>query len=509
MKAKVVLEGASQFNLYKNGRAMQLVEKTDQGTYGRLYGAFLSQDVVNIRLIYKQILNYPGQYRIKGTYWVYNLDPAQVTFTYTNKEGEQKELLVLNFQPDQGEISGDKATYTFSQEIELTSEHFNKQDQIEITAFAFSKSLINPDELDLYIETKTLAPEPSPEPSPEIVDLLTYQVSEDVTLENFDASSTSSNYNIYFQANGTINTETSNNIYAVALADRPEELTEQFWVPEDGDYSTNLLECKNNVYRYLELPEEEKENPQYKKIFANSLVQNLHFGTCISQSNKSFSFNDIQIHSDAQQIKEKYKKFLFWFLPKSDLEDFDSITKISIRSQVCLSGDTLISMADSSTKRLDSLKRGDEVLDSSGKPSKIIALKSNGFNSFYILYRFENGIEIKEVFPHRFYNEEKGFWEHLSKWKIGDHARAIDGTKVALISKEIVYEREEGFGLFTESGSYYANGLLSGPARCNKNLLSNKTLKEAVSMACSIRADQAYNLLQIEGINNEKNNFLF
>jgi hypothetical protein len=29
MKAKVVLEGASQFNLYKNGRAMQLVEKTD------------------------------------------------------------------------------------------------------------------------------------------------------------------------------------------------------------------------------------------------------------------------------------------------------------------------------------------------------------------------------------------------------------------------------------------------------------------------------------------------
>jgi hypothetical protein len=146
------------------------------------------------------------------------------------------------------------------------------------------------------------------------------------------------------------------------------------------------------------------------------------------------------------------------------------------------------------------MQSNDLVLDQHGRPTKVIKLKSSGFNKSYILYHFENGIDIKAPFPHRFYNADLGFWEHLHRWKIGEHAVMADGTKVALISKEKIKEPEEGFGLFTEAGGYYANGLLSGPARCNKKLLTNKKLAEAVRMARSITTFQSYKLLKTEDL---------
>jgi hypothetical protein len=145
-------------------------------------------------------------------------------------------------------------------------------------------------------------------------------------------------------------------------------------------------------------------------------------------------------------------------------------------------------MADNTTKRLDTLLPGDLVMAENGKATKVKSVKTSGYNSFYTLYHFENNIKIKEVFSHRFYNSDLGFWEHLKNWNIGDHGVMLNGEKVKLLSKEIIHEKIEGFGLFTEDGSYYANGLLSGPARCNKRLLSEKSLKETAKIASTLNS---------------------
>ena len=157
----------------------------------------------------------------------------------------------------------------------------------------------------------------------------------------------------------------------------------------------------------------------------------------------------------------------------------------------------MVNTADGTTKELQTLEPGELVLDVNGGETKVIRVNRGSFNPYHTLYTFENDIIIDEISSHRFYNVEKGYWEHLSKWKIGKHAQDINGNKVKLLSRQRIYEEKENFGLDTESGRYYANGLLSGPARCNRELLKHKTLKEAIGMLGSIKNFQRMSLLDM------------
>ena len=153
---------------------------------------------------------------------------------------------------------------------------------------------------------------------------------------------------------------------------------------------------------------------------------------------------------------------------------------------ICLAGDTIITLADGTGKRLDALTAADMVLGGDGQSAKILRLARGRWNPYHTLYRFEDGTVIDEVHEHRFYNCEQGFWQKLKNWRVGEHARRIDGGTAALVDVERIEDRKEMFGLWVERDSYWANGLLSGDAEANLPLLENATAEHAVEMAASL-----------------------
>lgn len=133
----------------------------------------------------------------------------------------------------------------------------------------------------------------------------------------------------------------------------------------------------------------------------------------------------------------------------------------------CLHGDTLITMADDSTKKLSEIEVGDMVLSKDKTPIRVNRLEKGRFSSICREYTFDDGTVIKENGPHRFYNKEQGYWKKLQNWKKGERAIKIDGTEPAMVSEEAKVERTEMFGMFTEDGTYWANGLLCGSNKAN------------------------------------------
>lgn len=163
----------------------------------------------------------------------------------------------------------------------------------------------------------------------------------------------------------------------------------------------------------------------------------------------------------------------------------------------CLSGDTLITLADGSGKRLDCLEGTDILLGENG-PVRVKHLAREYYSKQHTLYYFDNGTMIDETGPHRFYNATQGFWQLLGRWNIGDCAVDANGQKIALVATERVAEPCERFGVWTEDGSYYANGLLSGATSCNRRLLADATMEQMVDMMVSVEERELLGMLGLE-----------
>ena len=156
----------------------------------------------------------------------------------------------------------------------------------------------------------------------------------------------------------------------------------------------------------------------------------------------------------------------------------------------CLSGDTIITMADGSSKRLDKLEVGDTILAGSGMPTTVTKTAHGIWQPFHTLYYFEDGTVIDEIADHRFFNVEQGFWQKLKRWNIGEHAKRYDGEEIALVKVERIDEEAECFGVWTESHDHFANGLLGGEAAANVPFLEDATLEQATDMATSLSEDE-------------------
>lgn len=180
-------------------------------------------------------------------------------------------------------------------------------------------------------------------------------------------------------------------------------------------------------------------------------------------------------------------------------DDADGVLSASATTYeaACLSGDTLITLADMSQKRLDELTMDDIVLGGDMMPAKIMRIGRGIWNDKHILYYFDGGTVIDETHEHRFYNVNQGFWQKLKNWKIGDRARRIDGTDVSLLSTKTIKERAEMFGLWVERGSYWANGFLSGDASANQALLADASVDQIPDMVMSL---SERDLLQLMGV---------
>ena len=152
----------------------------------------------------------------------------------------------------------------------------------------------------------------------------------------------------------------------------------------------------------------------------------------------------------------------------------------------CLSGDTLITLADGTERRLDELTGTEMVLGGDMHPARILRLARGLWSVRHTLYHFDDETVIDETHEHRFFNVEQGFWQKLKNWRVGDHAKRLDGGAPALASIEPKEERAEMFGIWVERGSYWANGLLSGDASANRPLLADATVEQAIDMAESL-----------------------
>lgn len=145
----------------------------------------------------------------------------------------------------------------------------------------------------------------------------------------------------------------------------------------------------------------------------------------------------------------------------------------------CLTGDTLITMADNSQKQIKDVQIGDYVLslNENGEKvsSKVYYSDANEYKtaSYYDLFTFSDGTEIKVVRRHRFYNNRTQSFIHLDEFEVGDKTYKEDGTWVALIDKK--YKAKEGvirhFTIFCEHNTYFANGLLAGNKYSDKLIL--------------------------------------
>lgn len=188
----------------------------------------------------------------------------------------------------------------------------------------------------------------------------------------------------------------------------------------------------------------------------------------------------------------------FRMVGTTDDEAGEIVVEVSRYEATCLSGDTLITIADGTDKRLDALTEADIVLGGDGMPAKILRLARGRWNPYHTLYRFADGTIIDEVHEHRFYNCEQGFWQKLKNWRIGEHARRIDGGAAALVDVQRIEERKEMFGLWVERDSYWANGLLSGDAKANLPLLENATAEQAADMAASLNEKALLKVMGLE-----------
>lgn len=144
----------------------------------------------------------------------------------------------------------------------------------------------------------------------------------------------------------------------------------------------------------------------------------------------------------------------------------------------CLTGDTLVLMADNSEKRIDEIELNDEILSYDWDtmqlvPNKIIFTDKDENKQYkeYEIWTFDDGTIIKTVHRHEFYNVEAKSMKYMDEWKIGEHAYKYDGTTPALISHEIVPEVVNHYKITGEKGTnYFANGLLNGDRYCPKNI---------------------------------------
>lgn len=209
----------------------------------------------------------------------------------------------------------------------------------------------------------------------------------------------------------------------------------------------------------------------------------------VSSSNDGYSLESLW-----DQIDPPYEKFKI----QADTDDANGELTVTIDKYdaICLSGDTLITLADRTERRLDELTGTELVLSGDMCPARILRLARGMWSPSHTLYYFDDETVIDETHEHRFFNVEQGFWQKLKNWRVGDHAKRLDGDTPALVSVEPKEERAEMFGIWVERGSYWANGLLSGDASANRPLLANVTVEQAIDMAESLTEKDLMRILE-------------
>lgn len=273
------------------------------------------------------------------------------------------------------------------------------------------------------------------------------------------------------------------------------------------DYDSSIGRCISNNFSVLE------EDYTYTKPFftitgvCSNDIDKIYISAADSGSDvpclmENMCKSVVPSDDGTYEIKcagEYGQNYVLWAITKTYGSLIIDNMVVSEDTTTCLSADTMITMADGTERRMDSLHVGDIVLSESGTKSYVREVYSGHFSNYHTLYYFEDGTVINETHPHRFYNVDQGFWQRLQLWNIGDHALNRNGEAVALVSVEKIDEEIEMFGIWVDKGTYYANGLLSGEASCNKKLLEEASAEKAVDMMLSTDEDWLLQLMGLDG----------
>ena len=433
---------------------------------------------------------------------------------------DSKEICI--FYPQDGSLNAEGTLREYSGVLNYI---FNESTQValwfELSNIMEAMSLISNFTFDLNAITL---------PFENFAYLLKDNVVYDKTFNSEDNPSYSESYKITIEGR----CPRSRNKYGINFIVLPEankdfDLNNDYFIPSEGE-GYNLLDKDSiqfNIDKGLFSLENNQMNESEFEIFFNSLIAYKEANTSSSalfsydpsiyenniDSTSSFFFiNEAtfgqagnvvdevvtliprriflysNLPSDAAPVKIDNGKSIYFTIEEIPGRNKDEPTDGSEDSPgiyftpVCLAGHTLITMADGSLKRLDEIKSGDFILSDNGQADIVLEVKRNSFNPYHILYYFENDIIIDETPEHRFYNKTQGFWQKLKNWKPGDIAIDVNGNEVRYLEKKKIYEIVENFGLYTNKGTYYANGLLSGSAKNNKAILKTASLDKGIEI---------------------------
>lgn len=146
---------------------------------------------------------------------------------------------------------------------------------------------------------------------------------------------------------------------------------------------------------------------------------------------------------------------------------------LTIGNTTCLSGDTLITMADGSQKRIDQINKGDKILAyHKGKlvedEVKFTDALANKERNDVTIYYFDNNTKLTVIKDHRLFNVRTNKYTHLSEFIAGDETIDLHGHKLKLVKKERINKMTNHYTIFTKKyNTYFANNLLAG------NIFSN------------------------------------
>lgn len=137
--------------------------------------------------------------------------------------------------------------------------------------------------------------------------------------------------------------------------------------------------------------------------------------------------------------------------------------------ETCVAEGTLITMSDFSTKPVENLQVGDEVLSYdviNGTQTTAIILDNNqtGSDTNYTLYTFSDASSLLVYGIHDVYDNFKQFPRDITNWDIDDVGLNVNNEEIQLIdsAKFSITGGRRHFNPITSNCLYYANGILCG-----------------------------------------------
>ena len=221
------------------------------------------------------------------------------------------------------------------------------------------------------------------------------------------------------------------------------------FVPVSAFYTTSKVLKNSYTFSFM-------LNNEYD-LYKDSSLEQLITGDCVFSSENNF---------DITSGGNKPDGFYFLTVDSQTLPpDRFTAGVATVSLQTCLSGDTLISMADGTRKRIDQIKVGDIVTTVCGNEKVIFTdAPSHKVRDKYTEYFFSGGTKLTIIKDHRVYSPKHKRYVHISTLINGDKVVLENGNQIELLYKKVYCDKEIcHYTIYTENcNGYYANDVLCG-----------------------------------------------